>query len=123
MKRSLDQNNYYFGVLVEEVIAFYKANQIELVRDLMKFVEKKTGATFDYNKDFIHEILKLMFNEGNSTVFKDDDKPNQDGEILTGTTKMNAYWDRIREYFLDEHKKDIPLPNEPPIEVLMNERI
>jgi len=113
MQRSNKQGNYYFGVLIGDVIKFYEGKEIELVKDLLQYIEQKTGKQFALDKEFIHEVFKLMFNDGESTRFKDITLP--DG-VLTGTVQMQDYWQRIREFYLHNKGHLIPEPNEIPLE-------
>ena len=114
MKRSNAQNEYYWGVLIKHVTEYYQGNEIQLVRDLINYIEKQTKSQFAPNKDFIHEIFKLIFNNSQSTCFKDVTLPT--GQVITGTMQMNDYWERIRDFYYHEKKLLIPLPNEIPIE-------
>ncbi len=113
MQRSNKQGNYYFGVLIERVISYYQGKEIELVKDLLRYIEEKTGKEFALDKEFIHEIFKLMFNDGKSTRFKDTQTPEG---LLTGTVQMQDYWQRIREFYLHDKGYLIPEPNEIPME-------
>ena len=114
MKRSNAQNEYYWGVLIKHVTEYYQGNEIELVRDLINYIEKQTKSQFAPNKDFIHEIFKWIFNNNQSTKFEDITLPT--GQVITGTEQMNEYWGRIREFYLHKKTLLIPLPNEIPIE-------
>ncbi len=113
MKRTNQQGDAYFGFIIPQIGDFYRQNQILLVKDLMRYVEKKTGKEFNYDKEFLHEVSKLMFNDGESTRFEDK---IINGELISGTIQMNNYWDRIREHFMDVHHFEIRLPGEAPLE-------
>jgi hypothetical protein len=98
MKRTLDQNAYYHGVVVAEALKFYEANPAELYHDVARCIKDEEG------KEIIHSMLKILFNGGHSTKFKDD-------EAGTGTQKMSTYVDKIREYYYHTHHFDIPPAN------------
>ncbi len=92
-KRSLQQNKYYWGVVIEKAVDFYKQNIRLLIVDLME------AMNFALTPDFIHELFKMLFNGGKST---------------TGlkTDEMMNYQDKIRHHFLHKYGVDIPPPNE-----------
>lgn len=97
-KRSIKQNSYYWGVVIQMTLEFYLNNIKALITDLMQ------AMRFELTPDFVHELFKLMFNKGLSTT-----KLKTDG--------MMAYQDAIREHFFHKYKVDIPPPNEPPIDL------
>lgn len=100
--RTLNQNNYYFGVVVRDAMAFYDKNPAKFFLDLNEGLKGEDGL------QVIHAMLKLLFNGGHSTRFEDDD-------MQTGKEKMTAYIDKIRLHFWEVHKFDIPPANEPRI--------
>lgn len=96
IKRSVSQNNYYFGVIVS------------LIQEGLKDM---TGEI--YSKEETHSFLKSQFN------FKEliNEKT---GEILklpksttdNSTTEMEIYHEQIRNFALDFLNVRIPLPSE-----------
>jgi len=104
--RSTEQNSYYWGVVIEEAFQYYQDNPMDLVKDTVAAIKPQF-----LTRQFVHEVLKIMFNEGKSTVFKDDTES-------TGMSKMCAYTDKIRiELFLHQYKRDIPPANQPKMEI------
>ncbi|MGL4999500.1 MAG: hypothetical protein ACRC5T_11075 [Cetobacterium sp.] len=101
-KRSLEQNKYYWGVIVDKAIEFYLGNIRALITDLM------AAMRFELTPDFIHELFKLMFNKGCSTA-------------KLKTDEMVIYQDNIRHHFLHKYKIDIPPPNEAEINLATSE--
>lgn len=100
--RTLDQNSYYWGVVVQDALSFYTKNEKEFLLDVYRALGTKEGA------DVIHAMFKILFNGGHSTQFKDDEKGR-------GKDKMGNYIDTIRQHFWNNHKFDIPPANEPRI--------
>lgn len=94
--RSNKQNRYYWGVIIGTATEFYLKNIRALIIDLME------AMRFEITPDFIHELFKLMFNKGQST-------------IKLKTDEMMQYQDNIRHHFWHKYKIDIPPPNELPI--------
>jgi hypothetical protein len=98
--RSLQQNNYLWGVVVEESLQFYKKNEGALVLDILDFIKA------DLTPAFIHELQKMGFNRSQSTTKLD-------------TKGMEEYMLKIRVYMAQKHGLDISPPNEPPLEQLI----
>lgn len=105
--RTLDQNQYYWGVVVQDALKFYSTHEKEFLLDVYRALGNNEGA------DVIHAMFKILFNGGHSTRFKDDER----GE---GKEKMGNYIDSIREHFYREHKFDIPPANTPRIDYEAN---
>lgn len=103
MKRTSNQNSYYWGKVVQDALAFYTANPARFFLDVHDALRDEEGA------QIVHALLKILFNGAHSTQFKDD-------ETGTGTEKMIKYTDAIREHFFHKHHHDIPPPNTPRIE-------
>jgi len=98
--RSLRQNRYYWGVIVEEALEFYKKNEGAFLLDILDAVKA------DSSPEFVHEMLKMRFNKGKTT------KKNK-------TDEMEEYMLKVRVHFLQKHGLDIAPPNEPPLEQLI----
>ena len=99
-QRSNQQNKYYWGKLLEDVEGFYRNNQTAFILDVLEAVDA------DITPEFIHEMLKMRFNDRQSTT--------------RNTTKtMEEYMLKLRVFFQQKHGLDIPPPNEPPLEELV----
>lgn len=97
-QRSVEQNKYYWGVVIPVALQYYKQNLTDLIKLLMD------AFKFSLTKDFIHELFKLRFNKGGSTTEHKTD------------TFSDEYINQIREHFWHEYEVDIPEPNQPPME-------
>jgi hypothetical protein len=95
-QRSLQQNNYYFGVIVE------------LIR---LAINESNGENF--TKEDIHEFLKNRFIEGKEIV-------NKHGEVISirksttdnTTTLQEEYHEQCRQFAAEYLNIEIPFPNE-----------
>lgn len=92
-QRSNSQNKYYWGCVVSEALDYYKANQTDLIRDILDAVK------VELTPEFIHSMFKMRFNRGQSTASND-------------TSRMVEYQDAIREHFYHSYKIDIPPPGQ-----------
>lgn len=99
--RSLDQNAYYWAIVVGDVLTFYTKHPEKFYKDAHDLLHEEGG------KQIIHAMMKILFNGGHSTQFKNDDK---------GKEKMSEYIDKIRQHFWDKYQYDIPPANEPRID-------
>lgn len=101
--RTLDQNSYYHGVVVKLANEFYTKNPDKFFTDAYNILKGEEG------QQVVHAMLKILFNSGRSTQFKDDNKGK-------GVEKMGNYIDSIREFFYRHHDFDIPPSNTPRID-------
>lgn len=92
--RSLDQNAYYWGVV-------------------LTLIAEHTG----YETDELHELFKQRFNP--MTVLGDTIGGSTK---KLGTSGFSAYVERIRRFALTELQIDIPEPNQPPLSDLQSDR-
>lgn len=90
---SANQRKYYFKCLVNPILDFYRGNFRALVLDIMEAVG------MELSKDFIHELLKMMFNNGKSTMGN-------------STAKAERRFMAIREYYARKHGLQLKEPNE-----------
>ena len=97
--RSLQQNKYMWGVVLDKSLEFYSNNESALVLDILDFIKA------DLTPEFVHELFKMGFNNSKSTA-------------KLGTTGMEEYLLQVRVYMLQRHKLDIAPPNEPPLNEL-----
>lgn len=93
-KRTLPQNDYYHAVVLKQITEYYQGNLAALYRDFI--VLNKVAPS----RDFIHEFLKQVFNNGKSTT-------KLDKQVF-----FDTFITPIREHFLHEHKL---LIDEPPV--------
>jgi len=91
--RSLEQNAYMWGVVLEQATFYYTQNVGDLIRDVC------TAVNIDFDADFTHKLMKMMFNGNKSTTGLD-------------TADMEEYLSKIREHFYHQYGVEIPLPNE-----------
>lgn len=101
--RTLDQNAYYHGVVVKLAHEFYTKNPAKFYEDAYHILGGEEG------QQVVHAMMKILFNSGKTTQFKDDNKGK-------GVEKMGNYIDSIREWFYREHKVDIPPAGMPRID-------
>ncbi len=83
-QRSINQNNYYFGVVC-----------------------KVLGDYFGYEVDEMHEALKLKFLQVGPC-----DVPTIKSTTKLNTTEFEDYLERIRRWAATEYSVVVPLPNE-----------
>lgn len=83
-QRSINQNNYYFGVVC-----------------------KVLGDYFGYEVDEMHEALKLKFLQIGAC-----DVPTIKSTTKLNTTEFEDYLERIRRWAATEYSVVVPLPNE-----------
>ena len=100
MKRSNLQNNGYW-LVVEQCREHYANNNAALIIDVLKAM--KVANT----KDFTHRVLKALLLPNNKT-----------SSTQLETDEMSDYMMSIKAHFATEHKVDILLPNETPLEEL-----
>jgi hypothetical protein len=105
MKMSPAQRKYYFGVLVRDASRYYKGNIGNLIRDVLIAVEAEPSEAF------VHELFKMMFNNGRSTQILE--QKIKDVEVEDDATEI--YFLKIRAHH-DVHGNRMPLPNEIPDE-------
>src|SRR5690349_18927661 len=91
-KRTTQQNKWYWKWLSDYVVKFFQDNPTELVRLILNKVLK-----FHITPELIHEMLKVVYNNGISTTKND-------------TKTMIAYSNKIREDFMFEFNLAIPEP-------------
>jgi len=88
------QRKYYFGVLVASVTTWYKSNMRELIKDVLDAVG------FAVTTEFVHELFKMLFNNGKSTQIND-------------TAKAEELYMKIRKHYAEKQPPlDLPEPNE-----------
>lgn len=92
---SEQQRKYYFPAIVHPVLEYYKANQTDLIRDILDAVK------VNFTPEFVHQFMKMRFNKGRST--KDLIMPAD--EWLT----------RLRAHYMRNYTLDLAPPNEVPI--------
>jgi hypothetical protein len=98
---SSQQRRYYRGVIVKKALEFYTKQPEAFVRDIMQAVKA------DWSPEFVHQFLKMRFNKGRST-----------GDLVLRPTEfLTAIWAHYRV----NYNLDIPPPNEPPIEQLIQQ--
>lgn len=83
-QRSINQNNYYFGVVC-----------------------KVLGDYFGYEVDDMHEALKLKFLQVGPC-----DVPTIKSTTKLNTSEFEDYLERIRRWAATEYSVVVPLPNE-----------
>jgi len=105
MKRSLMQNKAYHGIVVKEATEHYRANIGDLVRDVLLSV--KASPT----EEFVHEMFKMLFNNGQSTTKLHRREKDADTE----DDAFEVYVKKIRHHHFHEHQHRISEPNEPPL--------
>lgn len=90
--RSLNQNNYYWGVVISELFDLFKK-------------EVTTGQ--------IHDILGYKFLTINYRhPLTDELIPKITSTTKLNTMQMEEYLEQCRKYALEEYNHRIPLPNE-----------
>lgn len=95
-QRSLQQNNYYFGVIVE------------LIR---LAINESNGENF--TKEDIHEFLKERFLEGKEIHAATGELLNiRKSTTDNTTTKQEEYHEQCRQFAAEYLNIEIPLPNE-----------
>lgn len=104
-KRSSAQNSYYW-VVVEAELSHYEANPTDLLKDVVECMGVKL------TKEFVHELNKRMYNNGESTTKLLNSEKNEDGDAVA----FMRFVDRIRDRHLHTHQHLIALPNEPPLQ-------
>tara|TARA_R110000850_G_C9791558_1_gene449458 strand:+ start:299 stop:643 length:345 start_codon:yes stop_codon:yes gene_type:complete len=102
------QRKYYFEVIVAEVMALYNVLNVAKMQDDLRLfgIEENVIAGLGvmpkrnvrYNKEQIHDFLKMFFNDGGST--RDFD-----------TILAEEYFLSIRAHYGTIHRIDIPPPN------------
>lgn len=92
LKLSDQERKYYRGVIIPWALHFYKANPGIMVRDMAEAVK------MSFTPDFVHSLLKQMFNRGKST---------NDIQHATPEDFLMAIWAHF-----NERGGDIPRPNE-----------
>lgn len=93
-RRSGQQNRAQWGLLYKEALGHYTNNLDHLTMDAFEAIK------FGVNKDFIHEVFKLLFNDGKSTAG------------LT-TAESSEYANKIREHFFDRYGVELSEPINP----------
>jgi len=101
-----EQRKYYFGVVVEAQVDFYKQrkNWGAGVKYLLKAIG--VGDDLQLTKDVIHWANKRVYNNANSISAQSD----------TTTVNMIEMGDGVRHDFYHDHNIDIPPPNTAPME-------
>lgn len=92
-QRSIAQNSYYFGVIAQAQLEYYKTRMGSIMWDLAKQLDVEPTI------EFIHEFNKIMFLQGKSSTLNDI------------ATQEKFHLD-IREHMLHTHGVLIPEPNE-----------
>jgi len=93
-KLSTQQRKYYHAVIVPEALKYYEEHNMDMVRDILEAVK------YNFTKEFIHELIKMRFNDGRST-----------GDL---TRKPNDFLMSIWAHF-DKYGCLIPQPPQPEI--------
>ena len=97
MKRSLQQNRYYHGVVIPRALEYYREHPIDMFRDI------KEALKADLTPEFVHELFKLLFIKGGSTRKLE-------------TAEMEEYHLAIRGHFARNYAWDIPTPGDDTID-------
>jgi len=92
-RRTVEQNSYYWGVIVQKQLEYYESNMEDMIRDVLY------GLKFALTTEFVHELNKIIYFNGRSTREKD-------------TVEFSKICDQIREHFLHDFKFLIEGPNE-----------
>jgi hypothetical protein len=93
-KRSLDQNAYYWGVVVE------------ILRDHFGYET--------YEAEEVHDGLKLIF----LRIHEREGLETMRSTTKLSTVEFEDYLEKIRRWAIKEHNCRIPLPNECDLEVM-----
>jgi len=100
-KRTAQQNAYAWGVLVKGYLD--KAEEdTGILTDLIMEGLRRRGAT-EIDSKLMWELLKFAFNDGKTTT-----------DLIT--TGFTNFVDEAREFMFFRYDKDIPPPNQVPIE-------
>ena len=104
-KMSPQQRKGYFGITIEQALEHY-GNNFQSLKD-----DCTLALNAEPTKEFVHELFKMMFNNGRSTqelnrFIKDCDYEDDSAEI---------YFLKIRSHFDVEHGYHIDTPNEIPL--------
>lgn len=92
-QRSLKQNAFFKGVFSKYILEFYEKDPSKLPRDLFLLLDVELTLLF------IHDFLRLSFNNGKSTAKND-------------VQEMEKMILDIRSHYFHHHGFDIPLPND-----------
>ena len=103
--RTIPQNKSYWLLIVEPITAFYSQNNGKLWRDVYKSFNAYLPAEYEdmvdklsqivplqVNKDFVHNLLKELFNNGQSTRFVDSPDKKATVKMQEYVTKVTAYY-------------------------------
>lgn len=93
MRRSVQQNRYYFGVVVKYQLKHYQHNIGDLIRDILEAVKWKLTP------EFIHQLNKMLHNKALTTKNKETDQ-------------FEEYILAVRGHMAATHGLDVPPPNE-----------
>jgi hypothetical protein len=112
-QRSLLQNSYYFGVVVNQATAHYNKHPVDFISDLFSaigadlnnFLKNAIAEVIkitrvSFTPEIVHSLFKMMFNSGKSTTEND-------------TKDMTVYWNDIRHHFYHRPDRSLLIP-EPP---------
>lgn len=120
-QRSIQQNKYYWGVIIAESVQFYTENPVAFINDIFgalgvslpEMLKEAIGKLFRIvsvspSADMVHSLFKMRFNKQKSTTDNN-------------TVNAEEFHSIIREYFFHEYNFDIPPPNQPPLSTIMEQ--
>lgn len=94
-KRTLPQNKYYWGQVVDVQYQYFKNKPFKFIELLFKHLNNE-GIT----RDFIHEVNKVLYNKGKSTTG------------LSVDSFFEKFLFSLRDDFMHYCGKEIPLPED-----------